>query len=283
MRWRSCVGVSDTEAGGGAGEGEVGAEGQAGFDEAGPVGRVGQRGDCDRLAHVEPGEGGVDHFLDIHQAVGRQGGDVDAGLAPEFGAGGAGQDRLDADGGAGQFGLQGGAEVQQEGLAAAVGGVEPLGRQREYGGDVDQGALAAGDEAGDGGVGEAEGRGNVEVHHGLELVGVGAQQRAGDGDAGVVDQHGDGGVVAQALFDAQQVGPGGQVGGQDVDRAAGFGAEVFGQGAEAGGVARDEDEVVAAAGQAVGIDGADAGGGAGDEGRVGKGHGRTPPVGSLFT
>jgi len=51
-----------------------------------------------------------------------------------------------------------------------------------------------------------------------------------------------------------------------VDGAAGGGAEAGGESVEAGFVAGDEDEIVAATREPVCVDGADAGGGAGNEG-----------------
>jgi hypothetical protein len=83
---------------------------------------------------------------------------------------------------------------------------------------------------------------------------------------GVVHQQGDAGVPAQHVFHGGQRGRLVQVGHQHLDRAAGAVADVARQVVQALAVAGHQHQVVAAAGQAVGVEGADARGGAGDEG-----------------
>ncbi len=58
----------------------------------------------------------------------------------------------------------------------------------------------------------------------------------------------------------------GKIGDEQVDSAAGRGAQRLRQRFEPGAVAGNEDEIIAAAGKAVGIDGADAGGCTGHDG-----------------
>ena len=67
----------------------------------------------------------------------------------------------------------------------------------------------------------------------------------------------------------------GEVGGDDVNRDACVAAQLVGEGGQFVGAARDEDQIVAAAGEAVGIDGADAVRCAGDEEAL-LGHGFSP-------
>ena len=89
------------------------------------------------------------------------------------------------------------------------------------------------------------------------------------------------GVGAQQRFDAAEIGLVVEIGRDDVDRAAGLVGETLCQSVEALAVARHQDQVVAAPGEAIGIDGADAGGSAGDEGSAfgaGSGHVSQPFV-----
>ena len=86
-------------------------------------------------------------------------------------------------------------------------------------------------------------------------------------------------VIASSVrrrdFDAGEVVGIGEVGGDDVDRDAGVAAQLVGKGGELVGAARDEDQIMPAAGEAVGIDGADAVRCAGDEEAL-LGHGVSP-------
>ena len=95
-------------------------------------------------------------------------------------------------------------------------------------------------------------------------------------DAGVVDQQRDAGVLAQSAFYQGALGGVAEVGSKGIDALSGLRRQAQGQRAEPCSIPRNKDEVVAAAGQALGVEGANAGGGAGDqrgsEGGGGSGH-----------
>ncbi|MNN54466.1 hypothetical protein D3C81_1692830 [compost metagenome] len=107
----------------------------------------------------------------------------------------------------------------------------------------------------------------------FDAVGRLVGEAAGLGHARVVDQDADAGIVAQAGFHVGQIGALGEVGRQDVYRDPSVLAQAGGQGFQARRVARDQHQVVAAAGEAFGVDGADAAGGAGDEDGGKQAHG----------
>ena len=88
----------------------------------------------------------------------------------------------------------------------------------------------------------------------------------GSADARVVDQHGDAGIGPQDVLDALQVRRRREVGFDRLDLPAGFVGEPARQRCEPLPVARDQNEIVAALGQTIGVDRTDAGGCAGDEG-----------------
>ena len=92
------------------------------------------------------------------------------------------------------------------------------------------------------------------------------KQAATQRNAGIVQQQGDRRVAGQAVLHACEVRGFGEIGRQHVYRAPGLGAERRRQGFEAAGIAGNQDEIVAAVGQPVGVDGADAGRCASDEG-----------------
>ncbi|MNQ72578.1 hypothetical protein D3C85_872860 [compost metagenome] len=91
--------------------------------------------------------------------------------------------------------------------------------------------------------------------------------------ARVVDQDADTCVIAQSSFKGGQVGGACQVGLQHFDGHIACLAQARGQVIQARLVARNEDEVVATAGEALGVGGADAAGGTGDEDSRKRGHG----------
>ena len=155
-------------------------------------------------------------------------------------------------------------EVEDEGFRAAIDAVEKFRGESQDRGDVDDGALFAGDEGAGSRGGQAGDGDDVEFDHGLDRRGVELRQRAGGGHAGIVQEQGDISVLFKALFDEGSAGAGGEVGGQDVDGDAGGAAEFCGERVQAGRVPRGENEVMAAMGETVRIDGADAGGCAGD-------------------
>ena len=107
--------------------------------------------------------------------------------------------------------------------------------------------------------------------------------RGRSADAGIVDQHLD---VRSALNDLFNLGTpvgGGQVRGDDVHRAAGTAGQRFCQLAQAVAASRDQDQVMAGVGQAIGIDRPDAGRCASDESGAVMGRvvhrGRSKPAG----
>ena len=97
------------------------------------------------------------------------------------------------------------------------------------------------------------------------MIEVGADKGPGCGDSGVVDQHGDPAVVAQALFDASEVRSRRQIGSKDFDSSPRVTDEARGEVVHALLISGDEDEVVAAPRQAVGVGGANARGRSGDQ------------------
>jgi DNA-binding HxlR family transcriptional regulator len=124
---------------------------------------------------------------------------------------------------------------------------------------------AARDERLAGGAREQCRRGDVERDQPFHVAGGCGDEVAVDRHAGIVDEQGDGGVFTEAGGDGGDIGGVGEIGAQHGDGAAGLLAQACGERLQPGGVTRDEDEVVTAPGEPVGIDGADAGGRAGDE------------------
>ncbi len=107
----------------------------------------------------------------------------------------------------------------------------------------------------------------------MRVLDRGVLQRTQARQAGVVDQHVHAAVVLENGFDLDHVGVFLEVGSQHayID-AMGLG-ELFGERGEAVRTTCDQDEIVAAGGQSLGIDGADARGSTGNDGRfLGRGH-----------
>ncbi|MCY1378336.1 hypothetical protein D9M69_659620 [compost metagenome] len=92
-------------------------------------------------------------------------------------------------------------------------------------------------------------------------------ERTTQSSAGIVDQDADRVVVTQARFDFDQIIPIGQIGGKDVDGDASILPELGSQCFHSFAVTGDQDQVVAAPSEAIGIGCADARRGAGDEDR----------------
>ena len=122
--------------------------------------------------------------------------------------------------------------------------------------------------AGAGRIGQAGERGDIEVDDSSHLLDVRLQEGCDGRDAGIIDQQGDVGVVAQHGLHRGALCRVGEVGRQQLYGAPGLGGQAGRERLQLRGVAGHQDEVVAALGQTVGIDGADASGGAGDEGRA---------------
>src|SRR3546814_407941 len=88
---------------------------------------------------------------------------------------------------------------------------------------------------------------------------------AGQGAAGIVDEDADACVIAQTLLHGRQIVRNGQIGLKDIDRYAGFLAKLGGDGIEPDFVARDQNQIMAAPREPIGISGADTGRCAGDK------------------
>src|SRR5258707_15661642 len=73
-------------------------------------------------------------------------------------------------------------------------------------------------------------------------------------------------IRAETFLEAKQVRPEGEIRRKDLDRATGLRGKIGRAVSEAFPVASDQEQVIAAMGQAVGIDCADAGGSTGDNG-----------------
>ena len=101
--------------------------------------------------------------------------------------------------------------------------------------------------------------------HRVHLHDVGPEQGGGRADTGIVEEQGDAGVGPEHLLDARQVDALGEVGSQDFDRTAGPVGEPHRERGQTLDVAGDEDQVVAATGEAIRVDGADAGGSTGNQ------------------
>ena len=97
--------------------------------------------------------------------------------------------------------------------------------------------------------------GDVELDDVVDRFEVVIGEFAVGGDAGVVDQQRDLRIVRQFLLDLSQVDVIRQVGLQHLDLAARRGREAVGQLLQLLAVAGDDDEIVAALGEAVGVDG----------------------------
>jgi hypothetical protein len=156
------------------------------------------------------------------------------------------------------------AQRQHISLAAAVHAVQQFRLERDDRRDVDDGAIAARHQSRRGGAGQAGQRGDVHVDQRVQFFRRRIDQRFDGAEAGVIDQHGDAAVAGQTLLDAAQVGAHAEVGGDGLDPAAGLASNRAASG-QLGGVARHQDQVVATAGQTVGVDSADARGSAGNQ------------------
>ena len=143
-------------------------------------------------------------------------------------------------------------------LARTVDAVEDFRRDGDDRGDVDDGAAAAGDQARRRRIGETGERPDIERDHVVHRIDIGVEQRRHGRNARIVDQHRDAGVGAQPRFDAPEIGLVVEIRGDDVDAPAGLVGELLCQIVEALAVARHQDQIVAAPGEAIGIDGADA-------------------------
>ena len=229
-----------------------------------------QRRDCHEFAGIEAGQGRVDEVFRPHRRVGCFLRRI-AGNVPELGGGGGGQHGLDAHALLGQILLQRVAEAQDIGFRGAVDAIEVLDRDGHRRRDVDDGTLAAGHEGGGHCIGQAGQGSDVDVDHRLHRVDVGLQDRGDRADAGIVDQHGDAGIVAEHRFHLGEVRLAGEIRRKRGDLHAGFGAQALGRRLEALRVARHQDQVVAAPRVGVGLDGSDAGRRPGDKGRAARG------------
>ena len=226
-----------------------------------PIRCVRKRGDGDELALIEAGKRGVDQIVRLHDDLARQIVERAARHVPEVGRGRAGQDGLDAHVLVGQFLVKRLAQGEHEGFRRAIDAVQDFRRDGDHRADVDDRAAAAGDERRSRGIGEPRQRRDVEVDHLLHGVDVGLQKRLERADTRIVDQHRDAGIGGEDRLDSLQIRLVVEVGGDGFDGAAGRAGDAVGHLVQPRLVARDEDEVVAAACQPVGIDRADSCGG----------------------
>jgi hypothetical protein len=157
-------------------------------------------------------------------------------------------------------------EREDVGLGRAVDAVQPLGRYGDGGSDVDDRTRAARHEARGGSIREAGERDHVELDHVFHLRDGGFEQWCDRSSARIVDEHRDGWLASQRVFHSCDCCLVTEVGREHVHRDAVLGRESLREGREPQGVARDEDQVVAALGEPVCLDRADASGGAGDDG-----------------
>ena len=142
---------------------------------------------------------------------------METALLPKVGRGRGRQHRLNAETLVGQLVLQRMGEREDEGFRRAVHAVQPLGANGDGRCDVDDRASAALNEGRRSRIGQAGERSNVERDHLLHLFRVGLQERGKGGGSGIVDEHGDAGIVAQPHFDLGQIIFLAEVGGQDLD------------------------------------------------------------------
>jgi hypothetical protein len=108
------------------------------------------------------------------------------------------------------------------------------------------------------GIGEARERGDVESDHLVHLFDLSVQQARDGGDAGIVDEHGDGLVFPEGLLHLREIRLVVEVGRQQSDRASGLPRQADGERLEPCLVTGHQDEVIAALCETIGIDGADA-------------------------
>jgi len=223
-----------------------------------------------------------DHVVGLHPHPARQARDDVArpDHVVELRVGEARAQRLDPDTEVGRFHRQRLRELDQEGLAGRVQRV--AGRPRSDAGqrgDVDDAAGAGGVHAGQGPVAELA----DHIHHDLEEAGLvfpcACVVMAGDGIAGVVDQHIDGPPPGRGRIER---GRGrtrlGQVGldGNVVDTVAG--GQLPTQRLQAFAPPGDQGQIVSGRGQLAGEFSADSGRGAGDQGKGSRGGGLFIPV-----
>ncbi|ENN86522.1 hypothetical protein RHSP_08955 [Rhizobium freirei PRF 81] len=216
--------------------------------------RILKRRDRREFAFGKACKRSVDHVFRRHDDLAGEVFDGRAGDAPEFGGRRARQHDLDADVLIGKLMLQRLAESEHEGFRSAINAVQNLGRDRHDGGDIDDGATAAGDETGHDGIGQPHHRGHVDIDHFLHLVGVGLEQRRRTAEAGIVDEHGDAPVFLQHLFDFGEIVFAAKVGGQRLDGAAGLIGQPACQRLQPLAIAGDENEIVALLCQPMRID-----------------------------
>ena len=98
------------------------------------------------------------------------------------------------------------------------------------------------------------------------MIGALVEEAAGQGGAGIVDQHADGRVARAAASSTLATSSASVRSAREhIDRNAGLAPQPLGEGLDARAVACDQHEIMAATGETVGIDRADAARSAGDE------------------
>jgi hypothetical protein len=192
-------------------------------------------------------------------------------------SGQARQNRLNADALAGYFRMNGLCQIENEGLGGAVGAVEALRNVGDHRGDIDDRSPAPCSKRLRRRNSQTIDRNHVQLDHGVQIVGIVIKQCTLGTDAGVVDKQGDAFVVSQPRLDGSHCRPVRKISGQDAYFNSGLPRQFFRQRPQPLRIARNEDQIVAALGETVGIGGADAGRGTGDEGSSkGARHGRIP-------
>jgi predicted ATPase/DNA-binding winged helix-turn-helix (wHTH) protein len=194
--------------------------------------------------------------------------DRHAGDAPEVGGRDAGKDHLDPYTLVGQLLVQRPAEGEHEGLRTCIHPVENLGVNGNKRGDIDDCSDTAGDESRNRGIGQPRNCAHVQRDHLAHLVNVGAEQWCGGSYPRVVHQNRDARIGPQHFFNHREIGWLAQVGGQHLDFAPGPTGNLGADDLQALSLSRNQNKIIAAVRQSVGIDRTDAGRRATDQGHA---------------
>ena len=112
--------------------------------------------------------------------------------------------------------------------------------------------------------GKASHGGDIETDQPVHRIEVGVGETAGR-NAGIVDEDADTAVIAQARFDPRQIGAIGEIGGYDIYFDSRLAAQTRCELLHPRLVARDQNKVMPAPGETVGVGRSDSGRRAGDE------------------
>ncbi|MDT4838663.1 hypothetical protein FQZ97_724250 [compost metagenome] len=228
-----------------------------------PARRFMQWRDGHRLAAIEADQGCVDQIVHFHDVA--QGIDVDARALPDLRAGGRRQNGLHVDALGGEFQAHALREKQHERLGRTVHRHAELWRQPNNRADIDDRAVTGLCQAWGDGAGESYQRGGVKRDEVSDAVWRLFDKAAGLCGACIVDQDADTGVIAQAGLDCRQIADLGQVGLENIDCNAVLLTQPGCQCLQPRLVAGNQNEVMTALREALGVDSAYTSGGAGDE------------------